>query len=316
MFQGYTGAAGEPNRRIQHQHQAIIPTYKLNCCGNITEWGVDLNPAQANLFTFDFQVWRPSPTVNKTGCFSLVNNFTARSTSLSNDPAVSHVARVTPLPQNQLQFQPGDVLGFYVESHGTTSDDDNGVVLLNDGGHINELVWFASINIAAQLPQSGSCPYPVGTSEVLDTSTHAAPVISISVTSYSCPESSTTIVSTASAAELLPPQQTPINTPTVQLWPPQQTPTISNPATPATRNTDSLVAGVVVTIIIVCIAIMIVIAVLVIAFTIKRHNSVKKRLHSTTADSLALANQVYGKMESIHVVHESNACTALVHSWC
>ena len=186
FFQGYTGAAGRPDRRIQHQHQAIIPTYKLNCCGNITEWGVDLNPAQANLFTFDFQVWRPSPTVNENGCYSLVDNFTVRSTSLPSGPAVNHVARVTPLPQNQLQFQPGDVLGFYVESHGAISDDDNGVVLLDNGSYTSELVWFARINIAAQPPQSGSCPYPVGTNALLGSLTHAAPVISLSIQMYSC----------------------------------------------------------------------------------------------------------------------------------
>ena len=273
--------------RIQHQHQAIIPSYKFSCCGNITEWGVDLNPVEKDArFTFDFQVWRPSPTVDEDECYSLVNSYIIRSTSLPTDATINHVARVTLLPQDQLQFQPGDVLGFYVEGHGTKSDGDNGVVLLNNGSHKNELVWFASINITAQPPQFGSCPYPIGTSEVLGSSTHAAPVISISVTSYSCPESSNTIVSTVSTAELLP----------------QQTPTISNPATPATRNTDSLVAGVVVTIIIVCIAIMIVIAVLAIAFTIKRHNSVKKRLHSTTADSLALANQVYSKLKTLESI--------------
>ena len=41
FFQGYIAGA---ERRIHHKHQAIIPSYQLNCCGNITEWGVDLNP--------------------------------------------------------------------------------------------------------------------------------------------------------------------------------------------------------------------------------------------------------------------------------
>ena len=264
FFQGYSGATGEPDRRIQHQHQAIITSYKFNCCGNITAWGVDLNPEEESArFTFDFQVWRPSPTVNEDGCYSLVNNFTVRSTSLAIIPAVSHVARVTPPPKSQLQFQPGDVLGFYVESHGTTSNNDNGVVLLGNRSHTSESVWFASI---AQPSQSaGSCPYPVGANGELTSLTNAAPVISISVTSYSCAE-------------------------------PQQTP---SPTTPATPNTDSLIAGVVVAVIIVCIAIMIVIAILAIVFTVKRHNAVTKRLHFTTNDSLALANQVYSKLSIV-----------------
>ena len=192
-FQGYTGAAAGPERRIQHQHQAIIPSYEFNCCGNITEWGVDLSPAGTNItFDFDFQVWRPSPTVSETGCYSLVGNFIVRSTTIPIQPVSEHVARVTPLPQEQLQFQPGDVLGFYVESGGTTSNHDNGVVLLNSANYTTELVWHASITTPNL--QSGSCPYPVGPTGVLSTSTRAAPVISLSVKTYSC---SFTIVSVA-----------------------------------------------------------------------------------------------------------------------
>ena len=148
---------------------------------------MDLSPAQENgTFDFDFQVWRPSPTVNETGCYSLVNNFIVTSVSLPDQPASEHVARVTPSPQRQLQFQPGDVLGFYVESHDTMSDNDNGVVLLNNGSHASELVWFARIDATTQMSQSGSCPYPVGVTGALNSLTRAAPVISVSLATYSC----------------------------------------------------------------------------------------------------------------------------------
>ena len=103
FFRGYDQAgAGKPNRRIHHQHQAIIPNYKFNCCGNITAWGVDLNPDTA------------------------------------------------------LQFQPGDVLGLYVEQHDDITGFDDGVVVLNNGSHTSELVWFASVDIAriSQPPSS------------------------------------------------------------------------------------------------------------------------------------------------------------------
>ena len=185
IFQGYTGDAARPPKRIPHQHQAIIPSYQLSCCGNITAWGVDLSPAETNVtFDFDFQVWRPSPTVDETGCYSLVGNYIVQSTSIALQPESEHVARVTPLPQDQLQFQPGDVLGFYVESQGTDSNTDNGVVLLDSANYTSELAWHASIT--ALTSQSGSCPYPVGPNGVLRTATRAAPVISISVTTYSC----------------------------------------------------------------------------------------------------------------------------------
>ena len=224
-------------------------------------------------------MWRPSPTVNETGCYSLVNKYAVTSTSL---PATD---RVTPLPQNQLQFQPGDVLGFYVESHGTSSDNDNGVVLLNNSNHTSELVWFASIDMTAQISRSGSCPYPVGTNGVLHLSTHAAPVISISVTSYSCPGSSVSFLTPSASVN------------TITAMAPQQTPTIS---APTTCNTNSLVAGVVVAVIIVCIATLVVIAILATVITVKRHNAVKKKVTSiaTTTDStsLVLENQIYGKI--------------------
>ena len=142
---------------------------------------MDLNPDGAGTFNFILQVWRPNWPANV--CYSLVDNFTSTAFSVNTN---DRVARVTPSPQHQLQFQIGDVVGFYVESNGAMSDNDNGVVLLNNGSHTNELVWFASIDTTAQTSQSGSCPYPVGTTGVLNLSTHAAPVISVAVMTTPC----------------------------------------------------------------------------------------------------------------------------------
>ena len=147
---------------------------------------MDLSPAEENItFDLDFQVWRPSPTVNVTGCYSLVDKFAIRSISIPIDSENKHVAKVIPSLPDQLLFQPGDVLGFYVESEGRFNQD-NGVVLLNNGSHTSELVWFARINATAQTSESGSCPYPVGAIGVLNSLTHAAPVISVSIITYSC----------------------------------------------------------------------------------------------------------------------------------
>ena len=156
-------------------HQAIIPTYKFECnemCGHITEWGVDVQPGgdpHNNRYTLDLQVWRPSPTVDDatgTGCYSLVGSNRFTSIPLAND-----VAKVTPSPQDYIQFQPGDVLGFYVERG---KEDDNGVNILRS---FNNLVWHAKIE--SPTSRNGGCPYSVGSNGVLSTSTRAAPVISI-----------------------------------------------------------------------------------------------------------------------------------------
>ena len=144
-FQSYRNG----DSRIKLHQQAIIPSYKFDCdqilCGNITEWGLDVHPAgNANqpgfepyTVTVDFQVWRSSPTVDDftgTGCYSLVGN--NRFTSISLDDGV---AIVTPSPQDYTQFQPGDVLGFYVED---ARDVNDGVVVLTSGSFASELVWF------------------------------------------------------------------------------------------------------------------------------------------------------------------------------
>ena len=159
-------------------------------CGNITEWGVDVRPDGDNHqpdeepYTLDLQVWRPSPTVDDstgTGCYSLVGN--NRFTSI---PLRNLVALMIPSPQDYIQFQPGDVLGVYVEE---AREDDDGVVVLTSYESYDEstdftsdpVVWYASIAPTMTTSQNGDCPYSVGSNGVLDTLTQAAPVISISI---------------------------------------------------------------------------------------------------------------------------------------
>ena len=177
------------DNRITYHHQAIIPSYKFDCnqqmCGNITEWGVDVRPDGGNhhmSYTLNLQVWRPSPTVDDstgTGCYSLVGN--NRFTSI---PLRNLVAQVTPSPQDYIQFQPGDVLGFYVEE---ARDEENGVVVLTEpSSFTSELVWYASIAPTMATSHNGDCPYSVGSNGVLNTSTRAAPVISIRISKCLC----------------------------------------------------------------------------------------------------------------------------------
>ena len=151
-------------------------------CGNITEWGADLWPGGGGHdmeYTIDFQVWRPSPTVDDstgTGCYSLVGN--NRFTSI---PLSGGVAQVTPSPQDYIMFRPGDVLGFYVEETRDDDEDDGVVVLTRPSSFTSELVWYASIAPTMATSQNGDCPYSVGSNGVLNTLTRAAPVISISI---------------------------------------------------------------------------------------------------------------------------------------
>ena len=90
------------------------------------------------------------------------------------------MAIATPLPQEYIQFSPGDVLGFYIkEANEGERQESNGIVMRT--GPDSESVWYASIAPTLAVPQSGDCPYPVGREGILNSSTAAAPVISISV---------------------------------------------------------------------------------------------------------------------------------------
>ena len=178
-FQDYNAGSDLNADVIPHLHQAIIPSYRFNCCGKIVSWGVDVQPDGQGIdrmFSLHLQVWRPSPTVRTTGCYSLVGN-----NSFTSVKIYERIVRATPYPQSNIEFQPGDVLGFYVES--ARGGNNEGVAILSDINvkgdrqYETEAVWYA------KSPEFGSigCPYPVGSTGVLNTFTRAAPVISPSI---------------------------------------------------------------------------------------------------------------------------------------
>ena len=276
--QGYDAG---PASRIHHRHQAIIPSYRLNCCGNITEWGVDLNPDVISRFDFILQVWRPAYDVNETGCYGLVDDL--NSTEIQLNQTIG-VARITPLPSEQLQFQPGDVLGFYVESHAGGSDDDNGVALLTSGNYTSEVVWHGSIGGGtAQTSKTASCLYPIRATGVLRSSTHAAPAISISITTYSCHQISSTII----ASSISPTRsiQSTISASNIHV-PSTTIPTVSNEPASVIHNIG-LIFGVVTASIIICVS-TITITTIIIAITIAKRC---RKFNISTS-----SNEAYGEL--------------------
>ena len=125
-------------------------------------------------YTLNLQVWRPSPTVQTTSCYSLVGNNMFTSVSLSSQRTM-----VTPLPQERINFQPGDVLGFSLKN---TDGSDGGVVMLmdsaknGDSSYETEEVWHADFNSF-----TFGTKLTVGTQPGSDLNTFisAAPVISV-----------------------------------------------------------------------------------------------------------------------------------------
>ena len=164
-FQDYGSGEGQ----ISRYHQAIISSYNFTCCGDITEWGVDVHKGGGKddgEYTLDLQVWRPSPTSSQG--YNLVGSNRFTSISLSGG-----VAEVTPSPQDRIQFRRGDVLGFYVEE--ARDDNDRGVVVITTESFTRDTVWLASTS--PQNPES--CPISIGSGGALSSSLRGAPVISI-----------------------------------------------------------------------------------------------------------------------------------------
>ena len=102
-------------------------------------------------YTISFQVWRPnSPsTVDTDGCYTMqgTNHFSPISLG---DPDTADRGIVTgiPLESERIEVQPGDVVGFYLESSRSTGD---GIQFARDrdntSPNTDETVWFATVSV-------------------------------------------------------------------------------------------------------------------------------------------------------------------------
>ena len=200
-FEDYRNSDFLEQQIIPLHHQAIVPSYRFNCCGSIVQWGVDLDPAGGgdNMeYDLSLQVWRPQ-AVDAAGCYSMVGSNTFFSIELSGG---DQVAVLTPSPsssqtQDIINFQPGDVIGFNVVR--ARNPDGRGVVVLldrsvlGDRGYETEEIWHADTSDVVIV--NPMCPFPIGTEpgRVLNTLVRAAPVISVSYSKS--PHSQSAIIS-------------------------------------------------------------------------------------------------------------------------
>ncbi len=162
--------------------QAIITTYKFKCdCVNITSWETYVQPGGRNFYKalgyhITFQVWRPSPTVNSDGCYSLVGENVFTSFTFSEGGFV----QLTPTPPSNsiITAQSGDVVGYYTNSR---QGPNNGIQLERDQDYNQNMIWYLSLEDGS-LTSNGNnaCPYPIGAGRYLSSSTGAAPMLKIS----------------------------------------------------------------------------------------------------------------------------------------
>ena len=159
--------------------QAIITTYKFYCdCVNITSWETYVQPGGGKFFdslTYDitFQVWRPSPTVNDSGCYSLVGENVFTSFSFIEGGLV----QLSPPSSSIITAQSGDVVGYYTNSR---DGSNQGIQLERDSIYTENVIWYQTTDSDGLSPLFNSdCPYPVGSESdrILASSTNAAPML-------------------------------------------------------------------------------------------------------------------------------------------
>ena len=134
-------------------------------------------------YTIFFQVWRPnSPSPMDTdGCYTMQGTNYFSPISLG-DRGTDDRGIVTgvPLESERIEVQPGDVVGFYLES---SIRIDDGIQFARDANlYTDETVWFATGSLTPR-PEA-TCMYPVGTSGLLSSYTNLAPLITATVCEF------------------------------------------------------------------------------------------------------------------------------------
>ncbi len=113
---------GKEAPRIQYRQQVLIPSYQFTCCGVVIGWGAYVEPGGGKddmNYNATFQVWRP----NGNGVYTKVGeNAYPNPIPLAGDSRLI-VNATEPL----IQFQPGDVVGYYLDSD--RESDNKGVQL-------------------------------------------------------------------------------------------------------------------------------------------------------------------------------------------
>ena len=125
-----------------------MPAYRFQCSGRVTEWRACVQPGGSSdgQYYIQFQVWRPTGIE---GCYKLVDynipldDARMSETEMSDSSVIIdaegflsppgnnsdplHRCVVLPVRENQqIEFQPGDVVGYYVDRFKNGNDRTDG----------------------------------------------------------------------------------------------------------------------------------------------------------------------------------------------
>lgn len=95
--------------------QALIPAYNFTCNATVTRWGLSIE--KKGQHRIDLQVWRPLEDL--LGSYHLVgaNTFNVK------PQTGQKLLYLLPDVMDQIQVQPGDVVGLYIENNASVDDD-------------------------------------------------------------------------------------------------------------------------------------------------------------------------------------------------
>ena len=184
--------------------QAIVPAYTFQCSGRVTEWKACLSPGgnSNEQYYIQFQVWR---STGIEGCYDLVDYNTPLDVDgskvsesviiidgegflvLGRDNAPSHCVVLPVTESQQIEFQPGDVIGYYVDHFRGGQDRSNGGIQWIDDGKV-------VVHYRDNLPREDiKSQYAIGISDIdpsvcgFEISPETIDLHSLGVTSFSAP---------------------------------------------------------------------------------------------------------------------------------
>ena len=180
--------------------QAIVPAYRFQCSGRVKEWGACVQPGGDNEeYYIQFQVWRPTGTE---GCYELVgyNEPPVEDTQEGSEvrgsrstnreygilEPVNRCVVLTVRENEQIDFQPGDVVGYYVDYF--RYRNMSGIQWIEDG----EVVVYYRYDLprgdikslyALNGPSPTECDFQIADTNIhtLSDSVTSAPIISLSL---------------------------------------------------------------------------------------------------------------------------------------
>ena len=185
--------------------QAIVPAYTFQCTGRVTEWRACVWPGgRRHEYYIQFQVWRPTANgIN--GCYELVDynipldDAGQEEMNVSDSTSIIEAEgllnpqsdRCVVLPvreSQQIEVQPGDVVGYYVDYFRDDDDENRGGIEWIDSTEVT--VYYtediAKVDIKTQYALSGLNPSSCGfeadetsNSHSLTLTALSAPIISL-----------------------------------------------------------------------------------------------------------------------------------------